>query len=326
MIITRTPLRITLGGGGTDLPSYYEMYGGFVISASINQYIYIALNNTFSDGYHLKYSELEQVLSIDEIKHPIVREVFSQHCVPPAIEMVSLADIPAGTGLGSSGSFTVGLLRSVYALKREYTTDERLASEACDIEIGKLGRSVGKQDQYIAAFGGIMCFNFKENGQVVAEPLSISTGTYHELERGLLMFFTGYSRNANLVLDEQRRASEAGDNEMVQNLHFVKELGLKSKYALEQGDIATFGELMNTHWEHKKNRSQVMSNSRIDHLYNVAMENGAVGGKLIGAGAGGFLLFYAPDPRRLRAALAAEGAPEVRFSFDQDGSTVAVRD
>jgi D-glycero-alpha-D-manno-heptose-7-phosphate kinase len=325
MLITRTPLRISLGGGGTDLPSYYERSPGFVLSAAINKYIFIAMNRTFTDDYFLKYSALERVSVVEEIDHPIVREALHLHGVRPGVELVSVADIPAGTGLGSSGAFTVGLLRALYAWRREAVTMAALAEEACHIEIDRLGRPVGKQDQYIAAYGGITFFEFQPDGRVRALPLAISNETLHDLEEHLVLFFTGYSRQADDVLQEQQARSKAGDDDMLANLDYIKALGLRSKDALELGDVTAFGELMNEHWEHKKQRSASMSNAKIDRCYKVAMESGAIGGKLVGAGAGGFLLFYTKDTESLRTAMADEGLSEVRFQFDFDGSSILVR-
>ncbi len=326
MIITRSPLRITLGGGGTDLPSYYERFGGFVLSAAISKYIFISINRTFTPDYFLKYSALERVDRPEQVDHPIIREVLRAHDIGPSVEVVSMADIPAGTGLGSSGSFTVGLLRAVYAFQRDNAAPGDLADEACAIEIDRLGRPVGKQDQYIASFGGVKCLDFRSGGEVVVSPLAISTDTMVDLEEHLLMFFTGYSREADRVLTEQKTLSEAGNAQMIDNLHFVKELGLRSKEALEQGDTEGFAALMHEHWEHKKKRSASMSNGSIDRWYLLGRETGALGGKLVGAGAGGFLLFYTRDPRALRQAMVAEGLTEVRFTFDHDGSTVIARD
>ena len=326
MIITRTPLRVTLGGGGTDLPSYYEKHGGVVISAAISKYIFISINRTFTPDYFLKYSALERVDKPGAIEHPIVREVLLAHGVEPSVEIVSMADIPSGTGLGSSGAFTVGLLRAIYAMRRDHVSAGDVADEACRIEIERLSRPVGKQDQYVASFGGIKTYTFERDGSVSVAPLSVSTETFHDLEEHLLMFFTGYSRAADQVLEEQRTKSTAGDAAMIDNLHFVKELGLRSKAALERGDCEGFAALMHEHWEHKKKRSNSMSNSNIDRWYETGLANGALGGKLVGAGAGGFLLFYTRDPRRLRTAMTAEGLTEVRFTFDSDGSVVVVRD
>jgi D-glycero-alpha-D-manno-heptose-7-phosphate kinase len=326
MIITRAPLRITLGGGGTDLPSYYQTFGGFVLSAAISKYIFIAINRTFTPDYFLKYSALERVGHPGQIEHPIVREVLLAHDIGPGVEIVSMADIPSGTGLGSSGAFTVGLLHAVHAFCRDRAGAGDLAEEACAIEIERLSRPVGKQDQYVAAFGGLKCFGFKPGGQVEASPIGVSTETLYDLEDHLLMFFTGYSRDADRVLVEQKQRSEGGDAEMIDNLHVVKELGLRSKAALEQGDTEGFAMIMHEHWEHKKKRSASMSNGHIDRWYHLGRDNGALGGKLVGAGAGGFLLFYSRDHRALRQAMAAEGLTEVRFTFDHDGSTVIARD
>lgn len=325
MIITRAPLRITLGGGGTDLPSYYEQFGGFVLSAAISKYIFISINRTFTPDYFLKYSALERVERVEQIEHPIIREVLLAHEIGPSVELVSMADIPSGTGLGSSGAFTVGLLHAVYAYLRDHVAAGDLADEACTIEIDRLSRAVGKQDQYVAAFGGVKCFGFEPDGQVTVSPLAMSTSTLHDLDENLLMFFTGYSRDADMVLVEQKARSEGGDRQMIDNLHYVKELGLRSRAALEEGDTAGFAALMHEHWEFKKKRSTSISNSNIDHWYQLGRESGALGGKLVGAGAGGFLLFYTRDRHALRQAMTKAGLTEVRFTFDHDGSTVLAR-
>lgn len=325
MIITRTPLRITLGGGGTDLPSFYERYGGMVLSAAINRYIFVALNRTFTDDYLLKYSALERVNRPEEIDHDILREVLLAHQIGPALEIVSVADIPAGTGLGSSGTFTVGLLKAVYSFKREHSTAGALAEEACEIEIDRLGRPVGKQDQYIAAFGGLTCFEIDKDGRVKASPLAISNETLHDLEEHLLLFFTGYSRQADDVLEDQRTRTTAGDATMLDDMLAVREAGELTKLALERGDTLMFADLLNEHWERKRTRSAGMSNDRIDAWFQLGRRNGARGGKLVGAGGGGFLLFYAEDTNRLREAMAKEGLQEVRFSFDHDGSSLIAR-
>jgi D-glycero-alpha-D-manno-heptose-7-phosphate kinase len=325
VLITRTPLRVTLGGGGTDLPSYFTQRPGFVISAAIDKYVFIGINRTFTEDYFLKYSALERVEQPGEIAHPIIRAALESHPVGPGVEIVSLADIPAGTGLGSSGTFTVGLLRALYAWQREHVSAAELAEEACRIEIDVLGRPVGKQDQYIAAFGGVSCFRFQPDGSVDVAPLELPTSTMHELEERLLMFFTGSSRTADELLDDQRRRTEAGDESMLEGLRRVEELGLQIRDALVSGDIARFGELMHEHWVEKRERSPGMSNPDIDRWYEAGRANGAVGGKLTGAGGGGFLLFLADDPAALREAMQAEGLAEVRFGFDHDGATIVVR-
>jgi D-glycero-alpha-D-manno-heptose-7-phosphate kinase len=326
VIITRTPLRITLGGGGTDLPSYYEKRGGAVLSAAINKYVYIAVNQTFTEDYFIKYSELERTEGVDEIQHPIIREALKMHPVGPAIELVSLADIPAGTGLGSSGAFTVGLLRTLYSLKREHVAAGSLAEEACHIEIDRLNRSVGKQDQYIAAFGGLTNFRIETDGRVHVEPLLIAQETMLDLEERLLLFFTGYARDAESMLEDQKKRSEEGEEGMLANLDTVARIGEDTKAALEAGDTNRFGELMHEHWENKRKRSKGMSSDAVDRWYEAGRNAGAVGGKLVGAGAGGFLLFYADDQAAIREAMAKEGLREVRFSFDHDGSRLIVRD
>ena len=326
MLITRTPLRISIGGGGTDLPSFYRRHGGFVISAAINRYMFIGLNRTYNDVYLLKYSALERVPAVDEIQHKIVREVFRRHGIDPGIEMVSLADIPSGTGLGSSGAFTVGLLRAIYALKREHVMPGALAEEAAHIEIDVLGEPVGKQDQYIAAFGALTCFEFHSDDRVTVSPLSISQATLHDLEERLLLFYTGSTRAAGSILGDQKAKSESRDQDMLDNLVFTKELGLRIRDALEAGDGEGFGRMMHEHWERKRARSDGMSNEQIDDWYETGLANGAIGGKLVGAGSGGFLMFYASDPPALRGAMEQQGLRETRFAFDLDGATVLVRD
>jgi D-glycero-alpha-D-manno-heptose-7-phosphate kinase len=326
MIITRTPLRVSIGGGGTDLPSYYEKFGGFVISAAIKQYVYIMIHRTFGKNYIIKYSQMETVESCDQIQHPIIRTALERHQVGPYVEIASMADMPAGTGLGSSGSFTVGLLRALYAFKREPVATHDLAEEACHIEIDLLKEPVGKQDQYIGAFGGLVCMEFAKDGRVEIKPLRVKPETLYDLEDHLLMFFTGYSRSASSVLRDQAQRSVQSDAVMLENLHYTKELGLATRAALEAGRTRDYAEMMNAHWIRKRQRSQGMSNDSIDRWYEIGMQNGALGGKLIGAGGGGFLLFYAQDRALLRAAMAREGLPEVRFSFDHEGSKVLIQD
>ncbi|MEI8305659.1 MAG: GHMP kinase [Chloroflexales bacterium] len=325
MIITRSPLRITLGGGGTDLPSYYREYGGFLIAAAIDRYVYVTVMRPFTPGIFLKYSKLEHVEQVDEVQHPIIREAIRMlDFKTPQLEITTLADIPAGTGLGSSGSFTTALIKALYAHRRRLLHPGELAELACEIEINKLKEPIGKQDQYIAAYGGITCFRFHTNDSVEATPLKISMDTLFDLEDNLLLFFTGFSRSAGSILKDQQSRTEQADQEMIQNLHYVKDLGLRSQRALEEGNPRLFGELMHEHWEHKKRRSGGMSNSHIDEWYALGLANGAVGGKLVGAGGGGFLLFYAEDRGRLRQAMARAGLEEVRFRFDFEGTKVLI--
>jgi D-glycero-alpha-D-manno-heptose-7-phosphate kinase len=323
MIIVRSPLRISLGGGGTDLPSYYNEHGGFLIAAAIDKYVYITLHKTFVQELIIKYSKLERVTSIDEIEHPIIRESLRFLDIQtPHLEMTSMADIPSGTGLGSSGSFTTALLKALHTLKKNLVHPNQLAEEACHIELNLLKEPIGKQDQYIAAYGGITCFKFHANGPVQAWPLKIDEDTLYNLEDNLLLFFTGYSRSASAILKEQDVKSKDKNKEMIDNLHFIKDLGFKSKEALEKGDLNEFAELMNVHWQHKKQRSAGMSNNHIDEWYELALKNGAIGGKMIGAGGGGFLMFYADDKVKLRQAMRKAGLHEVRFRFDFAGTQV----
>jgi D-glycero-alpha-D-manno-heptose-7-phosphate kinase len=325
MIIARSPLRVTLGGGGTDLPSYYEKFGGFLIAAAIDRYVYITLHDTFVPDLIVKYSELERVADAKQLKHPIIREAFDLVKVAGhSLELTSMADIPAGTGLGSSGSFTTALLKALHAHKRNLVHPAELAEQACEIELLRLKEPIGKQDQYIAAYGGITCFKFLESGKVEAWPLKVSSETRDNLEDNLLLFFTGYSRSASAILKEQDQKSKSDDKGMIENLHFVKDLGLQSQKALEGGDLPEFARLMDVHWQRKKQRSGGMSNPQINEWYDLAMANGALGGKLIGAGGGGFLMFYAEEKARLRHTMTKAGLQEVRFGFDFEGTKLVI--
>jgi D-glycero-alpha-D-manno-heptose-7-phosphate kinase len=326
MIITRSPLRISLGGGGTDLPSYYRRHGGFLIAAAIDKYVYITIHRTFEEEMILKYSKLERVTELGDVRHPIIREALKLVGIKNVnIEITSMADIPEGTGLGSSGSFTTALLKALHAYCRNLVQPDALAQQACEIEIDRLGEPIGKQDQFIAAFGGITCFRFTQDDSVEAWPLSISEETQNNLEDHLMLFFTGYSRSASSILKEQDEKSRRDDGAMLENLHFVKDLGEQSQQALESNDLRAFAELMNVHWEWKKKRSGNMSRPEIDEWYKLACSNGALGGKVIGAGGGGFLMFYAEDTGRLRHVLTEAGLREVRFRFDFDGTRVMVQ-
>ncbi len=325
MIITRSPLRITLGGGGTDLPSYYRQFGGFVIAAAIDKYVYVTVIRPFTPGIFLKYSKLEHVDQVDQVKHPMIREAIRMlDFRTPQLEITTLADIPAGTGLGSSGSFSTALLKALYAHRRRLLHPSELAQIACDIEIDRLAEPVGKQDQYIAAYGGITCFDFHPDDSVDAAPLKIGMDTLFDLEDNLLLFFTGFERRAGSILEDQHVRTLQADTAMLDNLHYVKALGLRSQEVLQAGRTAGFGEILHEHWLHKKKRSQAMSNPRIDEWYELGRGNGAIGGKLVGAGGGGFLLFYAEDRNRLRHAMAKAGLEEVRFRFDFEGTKVLI--
>ena len=325
MIISRSPLRITLGGGGTDLPSYYKKNGGFIISAAINKYVYVTITRPFKEGIYLKYSKIEKVKKISQIYHPIIREVLKlQKLKTPQIEITTLTDIPSGTGLGSSGSFTTGLVKALYAHKKKLIQPQELAELACHIEIDRLKEPIGKQDQYISSYGGVNCFYFKKNGEVLVEPLKISHKSLVDLEDNLLIFFTGYSRNASDILKEQDKKTKKEEEKMLENLNFTKELGLKSKKYLESGNLNKFGELMNLHWEYKQSRSKRMTNKKISQSYNEALKNGAIGGKLVGAGGGGFLMFYTNNKEKLRKKMIQNGLEEVRFGFDFQGARIVL--
>ena len=325
MIIARSPLRITLGGGGTDLPSYYRQHEGFVIAAAITRYVYVTVMRPFTPGIYLKYSKLEHVERVEDVEHRIIREALRlQKLRTPQIEITTLADIPAGTGLGSSGSFTTALLKSLHAHRRHLLHPQELAELACRIEIDILEEPIGKQDQYIAAFGGLTCFTFHPDDRVTAVPLEVSVETRFNLEDNILLFFTGYARSASAILRDQQVRTVSSEGEMLDNLHFVKDLGYRSKRALEAGDVEGFGALLHEHWEHKKRRSAGMSNDVIDGWYELGRRNGAIGGKLVGAGGGGFLMFYAADRNRLRRAMAGAGLEEVRFGFDFEGTKVVL--
>jgi len=323
VIIVRSPMRISLGGGGTDLPSYYTKHTGFVVSAAITRYVYITISDGFWPRIHLKYSKMEDVERVEEIHHPIIREAMKLTGVTgPYLEIVSLSDIPAGTGLGSSGSFTTALLSALHTLKRQFASPQELAEQACHIEIDILKEPVGKQDQYIAAFGGITSFEFLPNGEVNVAPLTLPSEALANLEDNLLLFFTGTARSASEILRDQDTKSKDDAREMLANLHFTKQLGVESRDALVNGDLRKFAELMAVHWEHKKKRSPGMSNGPIDELYELARKNGALGGKIVGAGGGGFLLLYTEQKTRVREAMRGAGLREVRLGFDFGGTTI----
>lgn len=323
MIIVRSPLRISLGGGGTDLPSYYRSNGGFLISAAINKYIYITIHETFIEEMIIKYSELERVDDIGKIKHPIIREALKLLNIQDlSIEITSMADIPAGTGLGSSGSFTTALLAALHALTKNPVSPEKIAKQACQIEIDILNEPVGKQDQYISSIGGITQFHFNNDDSVNFAPVNISNETLYNLEDNLMLFFTGFSRKASSILHDQDSKTKDNDQKLINNMHHTKELGIKSLELLESGNLIDYGRLMHEHWQYKKQRSKGMSNPQIDEYYDVALKNGAIGGKLVGAGGGGFLLFYTENKLKLRHAMLKTGLREVRFGFDFEGCKV----
>lgn len=325
MIITRSPLRITLGGGGTDLPSYYRQFGGFLIAAAIDKYVYVTVMRPFTPGIFLKYSQLEKTRTVNEVHHPILREAIRLlGFKTPQIEITTLADIPAGTGLGSSGSFTTALLKALFAHRRRLLLPDELARLACEIELDILKEPIGKQDQYIAAYGGITCFEFNPDNSVSAYPLQISMDTLFDLEDNVLLFFTGFARSASAILEDQDKRSREMDEDMLGNLHYVKDLGFRSRELLISGKTPEFGALLHEHWEYKRKRSKGMSNPQIDEWYELGIKNGALGGKLVGAGGGGFLMFYAEDRNRLRHSMSKAGLEEVRFRFDFEGTKTLI--
>jgi D-glycero-alpha-D-manno-heptose-7-phosphate kinase len=326
LIITRSPLRISLGGGGTDLPSYYREHGGFVISAAIDKYVYITLHQTFFEDLIIKYSQMERVRRLEDIQHPLIREALRLADQEASyLEITSMSDIPAGTGLGSSGSFLTALLQALHVHTKTIVPKKDLAEQACHIEIERLCEPVGKQDQYIAAFGGITCFEFRTDDAVIISPLKISSETLANLEDNLILFYTGYNRPASEVLSDQDKRSKSGDPAMVNNLHFTKQLGWASKEALEAGDLRKYAELMQVHWDQKRQRTKGMSNTDINTWYDFACKNGALGGKLIGAGGGGFLMFYTEDKTRLRHAMRTTGLREIRVRFDFQGTILVTQ-
>jgi D-glycero-alpha-D-manno-heptose-7-phosphate kinase len=327
MIIVRAPIRIPIGGGGTDLPSYYSLYGGEWISAAINKYIYIAINKRFQNTLRVSYSKTEEVDNADQVEHPIVREALKLLGIKGGVEIVSIADVFSNTGLGSSGSFTVALLAGLHSFLRntangELPTRKEIAEQACHIAINLLKEPSGKQDEYIAAFGGLTAFSASKNGEVTAEPLyptKISPEILQELDNNLLMFYTGIRRESREALKIQAAATQSGNKEMTENLHRVKEIGREIKDALAKGEFRRFGELLDVHWQEKIKRKGT-SDPQINHWYEIAKQNGAIGGKLIGAGGGGFFLFYCEENRdKLRKAMASLGLKEEPFRFDLEG-------
>jgi D-glycero-alpha-D-manno-heptose-7-phosphate kinase len=319
MIFARAPLRISLGGGGTDLPSYYRERGGFLIAGAIDKYVYIMLHDVFQRTFRLKYSEIEEVDRVSDIRHPILRETLLRHWQGPPLEIASIADIPAGTGLGSSGAYTVCLIKALAMAAGRATTPSWLAESACHIEIDVLGEPIGKQDQYAAAHGGICGYTFNEDGSVDVESLQVSTDVLERLNEQMLLFYTGETRSASTILRDQDVKTAAGDDAMLAKLDEVKRIGYASRDLLLDGRLDDFAEQMHGHWMSKRERSPGMTSPKIDSLYEVARANGAIGGKLVGAGGGGFLLTYSSDPTRTRTAMELAGAPEVRFRLDIHG-------
>ncbi|HEY5213541.1 MAG TPA: galactokinase [Acidobacteriaceae bacterium] len=326
MFITRTPLRISIGGGGTDLPSYYQEFGGFVISAAIDKYSYVSVNRCFSPGYLLKYSEMETVRTRAEIRHRLIRETLNVYDIESPIEIVSIADVPAGTGLGSSSTFLVGLIHALHAFTRTPVGPEKLAREAIEIEMNRLQEPVGKQDHYIAAYGGILCQEYNRDGTANVYSLKMSESSIQDFRNSLMLFYVGATRNGSSILIDQKQKSEQHDRTMLEGLHFIKQLGLEIQSTLQAGEISRFGELMHEHWLRKRSRTKGMSSDHIDELYQLALsKGGATGGKLVGAGGSGFLLFQTTDRARLRRTMYEAGMVEMNFVFDFNGSIAISR-
>lgn len=324
MIFVRAPFRIPIGGGGTDLPSYYSKFGGALISAAINRYMFVTINRPLVDKLiRVKYAQTEIVNKVSQVKHELVREALRLSDITDSIEINSVADLPAGVGMGSSGSYLVALLKALHTLKNEDISTNDLAEEACKIEIEKLGRPVGKQDQYIAAFGGITKLNIRKNGEVSVKRLALKPAFVRDLENSLLIFYTGIKREEKQILKKQSEATRHNNKKVIENLHLIKSIGLKIERALLNNDINAFGKLMHEHWMSKRNLSSSISSSRIDHLYQLGIKNGAIGGKIMGAGGGGFLLFCCPgDKGAIRAEMEKQGLMELFFHFDMEGVKV----
>ena len=327
MILSRAPLRISLGGGGTDLPSYYCRHGGFVLSAAIDKYVYIYVNRPAADDLlRIKYSRYEQVSSVDEIQHDLVRPSLKALNITGSLEIVSMADVPDGTGLGSSSSYLVALLTALHEFKRERVSTATLAELAVHIEMDLAGHPVGKQDHYLACFGGLTCLEIDADGAVQVSPLTMSVSDCEELRRNTLLFFTGLQRSSRSILQTQRDDTTREDAVVLESLHRTKELGYRIKEVLERGDLDKFGQLLDEHWQNKKRRSSAITGASIDRWYDMARDCGALGGKVIGAGGGGFLMLYCPGASRgrVRQALGAEGLREMGFGFDFHGAKTLV--
>lgn len=323
MIVARAPLRVPLGGGGTDLPSYYSRFGGFFVSAAIDKYVYVTVNRPASDDLiRLKYSRSEEVNHVHELEHDLVRASLKELGLTSNLEIASMADVPAGTGMGSSGSYLVALLIALHTLKRDHQPKWELAEQACHIEIDLAGHPVGKQDQYVAVWGGLNCYEVSCQGDVTVTALKIPSYALEDLERCLVLFNTGDTRASEVILAQQKEDTESGNATVIDSLHRTKELGMAIKQSLEDGDLVGFGRLLHDHWANKKTRSPQISDRRIDRIYQLARENGALGGKLIGAGGGGFLMVLAENGslRRVREAISAAGLRQMPFKFDLEGA------
>ena len=324
MIITRTPFRVTLGGGGTDLRSYYSKYGGFIFSLTLDKYMYIILKRAFADDLiRIKYKKSETVSRVSEIKHDIARECLQKVGFSKGIEIASMADIPSGSGLGSSSTYTVGLLSALHNLKRDFLSVQDLAEEACEMEIDILKKPMGKQDQYLAAFGGFLVMEIARDGYVKVSNANVNVTTLDALKRNLLIFYTGIQRQTKEILREQDKATKRSEKQVLESLHYIKESGLKILEIVESGNITELGLMFDEHWKFKKKMGEGITTPTFDKIYEMAMRNGAIGGKLSGAGGGGFFTFYCEDKQtQLRAAMKKTGLRELRYDFDFEGTKV----
>ncbi len=323
MIISRAPVRFSLGGGGTDIPAYYEQFGGYLVAAAIDKYVYVSANKRFYGDIRLSYSKTETVSDVDKVEHRIFREALKMTGVT-GIELTSVADVPANTGLGSSSSFTVALLNALHTYKRQFYSSRELADHACHLEIERLGEPIGKQDQYIAAFGGVTAFTFNRDGSVVVEPVPVADEVLDDLQNNLCIIYSGVERAASLVLSEQGQRVKSLDQGTLDRMHRIKELGHEVYRLLVSGNIDAYGELLHEHWTNKRKLASKMTDSTIDEHYEAARKAGAIGGKLMGAGGGGFFMFYTrpQDKRRVIEAMAARGLRQLRFRFDSDGARI----
>ncbi len=321
MIITKTPFRISFVGGGSDMEAFYSKHRGAVLSTSINKYMYISSHNFFyKDQVQAKYSKTETVNSLADLQHPILRECLRKIGINGGIEISSIADIPSGTGMGSSSSFTVGVLHNLHATNNQYVTKEQLASGACEIEIDILEEPIGKQDQYAAAYGGLNVIYFNPDGTVTVEPLYISNDVYNRLQKNLVMFYMGSQRKASDILSDQKK--NISQEEKFNTLKAMTNLVPELRDALYKGNLDDFGKLMHENWILKQKLSTKISNPLIKEMYNTGLQNGARGGKLLGAGGGGFMLFYCPDHKQENLKNALKGYRVFDFKFETGGSKV----
>ena len=322
MIITRTPFRVTLGGGGTDLPSYYSKYGGFIFSFALDKYMFIYVNRPIVDDLiRIKYSKSETVNFLEEVEHDIARSCMENTGITKGLEITSMADIPSGSGLGSSSTYTVGLLNALHAMKRDYISLHSLAEEACYIEMEKLKKPMGKQDQYLAAFGGFAVLEIARDGSVTVKKANISYDTIENLRRNMLMFYTGKQRLNKNILGAQDKSTQRNEKQVLESLHYIKESGYKILEIVESGNIHKLGKMFDEHWQYKKRLAKGITSPDFDRIYELAKENGALGGKISGAGGGGFFTFYCEENQdKLRSAMKKEGMRELKFNFDFEGT------